>query len=446
MKVLITGAGSVGFQLARRLSAEKHDITIIESDPERVRRAREQLDAMVLEGHGASQRIFRKARIEAAEIFVALTNNDEVNLLGCQIAKKMGVARTIARVRNPEFTLPDFALSPEEMGVDLMIHPEKETADAIIRLIRRASATDVIEFEQGKVQIVGIRLERESPLLRIPLKELTSRYGDPPMRIVAIHRRVTTVIPRGDDVLVEGDQVFIVCDPDYLPEFVKLAGKSDARIENVMILGGGLIGQFIARELSRSMHVKIIESNAEKSQEIAEILPQALIIHGDGTDIDLLALEGIADMDAFIAVTGDDETNIIATLVARHLRVPRTIALVNKVEYLPITPTIGMDAVVSKQLLTVNAVQRFIRHHQITELASLPGIDAEVIEFVAAPGSRITRKSLKHMNIPKGAIIGAVLHNDRLIIPKGDTQIQPGDRVVVFSLPVALHHLARYFD
>ncbi|RMG69124.1 MAG: Trk system potassium transporter TrkA [Calditrichaeota bacterium] len=446
MKVLISGAGSVGFQLARRLSAEKHDITIIECDPERARRAREQLDALVVEDHGASLRALRRADVEHAEIFAALTNNDEVNLLGCKLAKKLGVARTIARVRNPELTLSDFVLTPEELGVDRIIHPEKETADAVIRLIRRAGATDVIEFEQGKVQIVGIRLERESPLLRIPLKELTGRYGDPPMRIVAIHRRVTTVIPRGDDVLVEGDQVFIVCDPGYLPEFVRLAGKADTRIENVMILGGGLIGQFIARELSESIHVKIIESNAERSQEIAEILPRALIIHGDGTDIDLLALEGITDMDAFIAVTGDDETNIIATLVARHLRVPRTIALVNKVEYLPITPTIGMDAVVSKQLITVNAVQRFIRHHQIAELASLPGIDAEVIEFVAAKGSRITRKPIKDLNFPKGAIVGAVLHDGRLIIPKGDTRIQPGDRVVVFSLPVALHNLSRYFD
>ncbi len=445
MNVLIIGAGDIGFQLAKRLLMEKHNIIIVEKNSHQVKRATEQLDAMVVEGHGASFRTLKKAQIESADIVAGMTDQDEVNLMTCMMARRVGVPTTIARVRNPQYTASDFILQPEDLGVDLIIHPEKETADAIVRLIRQSSATDVLEFEGGRIQLLGIRLEQDAPILRIPLKELGERFGNPPMRIVAINRKQRTVIPRGEDILVRGDQIFVISDPDFIPQFIELTGKSKTRIENVMILGGGLIGQFIARRLSREINVKIIESSAEKSQEIADILPDTLIIHGDGTDIDLLALEGITEMDAFIAVTGDDETNIIATLVARHLKVPRTIALVNKVEYLPITPTIGMDAVVSKQLITVNAVQRFIRHKQIASINTLPGVEAEIIEFIARPRSKITQKPLRKIHFPKQAIIGAVMHNGELVIPRGDTHIQPEDRVLVFMLPQARSEVEKFF-
>jgi trk system potassium uptake protein TrkA len=446
MNILILGAGEIGLQLSKQLSQEKHNITIVDRDHEHVIKADEQLDAFVVEGHASSYKVLIKADIENIDILAAMTNQDEVNLHACQIAKRVGVHTTIARVRNPELTEPGFILSQKEMGTDLIIHPEKETADAIVRLIRRSSATDVIEFADGKIQLLGIRVELDSPVLRVPLKELGARLGNPPVRIVAINRRESTIIPRGDEVLVPRDQIFVISDPDYITEYLKFTGKSGTRIDNIMILGGGLIGQFVARALGDELHVKIIESNAAKSQEIADILPHSLIIHGDGTDVDLLAAEGITDMDAFIAATGDDENNIIATLVASHLKVPRTIALVNKTEYLPLTPTIGLDAVVSKQVLTVNAVLRFIRYKNVASLATLPGVDAEIIEFVASSGSKITRKPLKETRFPKHAIVGAVMHNDRLVIPTGDTQINPGDKVVVFSLPKALGDVTKLFN
>lgn len=445
MNVLILGAGEIGFQLSKRLSQEKHNITIIDKDHQNVIRASEQLDAFVVEGHAASLKILKEANIEKADILAAMTNSDEVNIFACQIAKKLGVSITIARVRNPELTDQEFVLSRKALGADLIIHPEKETADAIIRLIRRSSATDVVEFANGKVQLLGIRVEHDSPVLRIPLKDLAVQLENPPVRIVAINRKERTLIPGGDDVLVPGDQIFIISDPNYLTKYLKLTGKSDTRIENIMILGGGQIGQFIAKILGKEINIKIIESNAEKSQEIADILPHSLIIHGDGTDVDLLAAEGIMDMDTFIAVTGDDENNIIATLVARHLKVPRTIALVNKVEYLPITPTIGMDAVVSKQLLTVNAVLRFIRYQKVASIATLPGVDAEIIEYVAQENSKITRKTLKEIDFPKNGIVGAVLHKDNLVIPTGDIRIKTGDKVVVFALPQALNEITKLF-
>jgi trk system potassium uptake protein TrkA len=444
MQILILGAGDIGFQLGKRLSKVKYDITMIESDPPKVKRASEQLDAIVIDGHAASHAVLKRARIADMDIVAAMTNNDEVNLLACMLAKKMSKAATIARVRNPELMEDDFALSKEEICVDHIIHPEKETADAIVRLIRQASATNVIELEEGKIQIVGVRVEMNSPLVRKPLYKLSDDFGDPPMRVVAINRNQRTLIPRGDHEIIPGDHIFAVCTPDYIQQFIELTGKQDIAIQDMMVLGGGLVGQFVAKSLSGTINIKIVESNEGKSEEIANILPDTLIIQGDGTDIDLMAVEGLQDMDAFVAVTGDDETNIISTLVARHLKVKRTIALVNTLEYLPITPTIGMDAVVSKQLLTVNAVHRFIQHQQVTAFATVPGIDVQIIEYIAGAG-KITRKPIKDLGFPDDAIIGAVMHEDQMTVPKGDTVIQPADRVVVFMRPATIHAVEKFF-
>jgi trk system potassium uptake protein TrkA len=444
MEILILGAGDIGFQLGKRLSREKYDITMIENDPPKVKRASEQLDAIVVEGHAASPRILTAAGIASKDIVAAMTNDDEVNLLACMIAKKMSKATTIARVRNPELTEADFALSHAEMGVDYVIHPEQETANAIVRLIRQATATDLIELEDGKIQIVGVRVEMGSTLLRKPLYKLAEEFGDPPMRVVAINRNQRTLIPRGDNELIPGDHVFAICAPDYIEKFIELTGKKDLLIQDMLILGGGLVGQFVARNLSDKINVKVVESRVEKSQEIADLLPNTLVIHGDGTDIDLMAVEGLQDMDAFVAVTGDDETNIISTLVARHLKVPRTIALVNTLEYLPITTTIGMDAVVSKQLLTVNAVHRYIQHQEIAAYATVPGVNVHIIEYIAKKG-KITRKPIMDLGFPSDAIIGAVMHDDQMIIPKGATVIQPDDRVVIFTTSRSLHEVEKFF-
>jgi trk system potassium uptake protein TrkA len=445
MNILVIGAGEVGYQLTKRLSAEKHNITILEKNPVKANRAREQLDAMVVTGSASSYHDLKLAKIEEADIFVAMSNVDEVNLLACLFARKLDIPLKIARVRNPEFIRTDFILSKEEMGVDLLIHPEKETADAIVRLIHQSSATDIVEFTGGRIQLMGIRLETSSPILRRSLREIWNEYDNLPARIVCINRKNTTIIPRGEDILVPGDQIFVVCDKDLVSTIVKVTGKENVNIQDIMILGGGLIGRYVAKELEEEMNTKIIESRSEKSEEIADILPKTLVIHGDGTDVDLLAQEGIIDMDSLIAVTGDDETNIISTLVARHLRVPRTIALVNKTEYLPITPTIGMDAVVSKKLLTVNAILRFIQKSTFERIVTIPGIDADIVEIIPQENSKITKKILKNVHFPKYSIVGAVEREGKVIVPMGDTQIRAGDRVVVFALPKALEDVEKLF-
>ena len=433
MRVLIIGAGAIGFQLSKQLSQDGHDITQLDIDPRRAKRVGEQLDVMVMPGSGTSFSTLKDAGIYNTDVVAAMTTNDEVNLLACKLAKKAGVASTIARVRNPEFTEPDFILNSEELGVDQFIHPEKETAEAIVRLIRQSSVTDVVEFSEGKLQLLGVRLDLQCSLLGAPLAELSQQFSHIPMRIVAVKRKQQTLIPDGNDTLLPDDQIYILSDPDSIPQIIGLTGHTNPRMDHIMILGGGLIGQFVAQDVTPKTKVKLIESRTEKSWEVADRLKHVLVIQGDGTDYDLLAVEGITDMDAFIAVTGNDETNIISTLIAKHFEVPRTIALVNTVDYMPITPAIGLDSVLSKQLLTVNAVQRYVRHQRVASVASLPGLNVEAIEYIARSGSKATKKPLRAMNLPKDTVIGAIVHQDHVIIPNGETRIQAGDKAVVFT-------------
>jgi trk system potassium uptake protein TrkA len=446
MEIVIIGAGDIGFHLCERLAFEKHNITIIEQDAKKVEHAREQLDAQIIEGSGISSKILARCNLDKTDIFAALTNNDEVNIIACKMAKKLGVNTTILRVRNHEYLSDNCILNNQELGADFIIQPELQTAKSIIRLIRQANATDVIEFEKGKIQFMGIKLDNNSTILHTPLKDLGRKYGNPPMRILAIKRKQFIIIPKGDDVLISGDQIYIICDKEYLPSALSYLGKDNVKIQNIMIIGGGLVAEFIARQLENEINIKIVEDNEKKASLLAENLKQTLVIHGDGSDLDLLTYEGLADMDEFIAVSGDDETNIITSLVAHHLKVPRTITLVRKMEYLSITHAIGIDSIVSKQMITVNAIKKIIRRSHLAFFAELPGMEAEVIEFIANAKSKITRKTLMDINFPKDAIVGAVVKSNNTIeIPKGSTQIEPGDKVVVFTLPRALPAVEKLF-
>lgn len=446
MNIVIVGAGDIGFHLSKRLSLEKHNITLIELDAEKVRNAKEQLDAFVVHGSGCSYHTLESAQVKSADVFAALSNNDEVNILACFFAKKMGVPSTIARVRNPEYTQQDI-LEHKDLGIDFVIHPEEQTASAIAQLIRQSSATDIVSFEDGKIQLIGIRLGPSCPVLRIPLKDIGAKFGNPNHRIVALKRRQQTIVPRGDDMLINGDQLFIVCSNENLPEALSFFGQTDTKVENIMIIGGGLVGRFVAKQLEKEISIKIIESNEQKAQEIADLLKHSLVINGDGSDLDLLTFEGLDEMDEFVAVTGNDEANIITSLVAKHLGVPRTITLLRKMEYLPLTPAIGIDSIISKQQITVNTLQKFIRSQQIASFSELHGVDAEIIEFIAGVKSKIVGKPLMKVKFPKNAIVGAILRgNGDVIIPIGTTIIETGDRVVVVSLVDAIENVEKFFE
>jgi trk system potassium uptake protein TrkA len=276
--------------------------------------------------------------------------------------------------------------------------------------------------------------------------QIMEAYPDLRLRIVAIQRRDRTIIPHGSDIIMNGDRIFITTKKENLADVLKIAGKENIQMENVMILGGGQTGAEIARILETSMNVKIIESNADKSEFLADQLHKSLVIRGDGRDLNLLALEGIIDMDGFISVTGDDETNIISCLMARHLKVPRIISLINKNDYTPIIPTIGIDAYVSKQMVTVDNIIKFIRRGNIENIVSIPGLAAEALEFIAKKDAKITKQQLFDIALPKGAILGAVVHGDDFFIPTGNSLIHEGDKVVVFALPPAIREVEKLFN
>ncbi len=446
MRILIVGAGDVGFQLGRRLARDRHDITIVDANPAMARRAAEQLDALAIEGAGDSYQLLVQAGLKEADVVAAVTDSDQVNLMACRLAKACGVGVTIARVRNAEFTQPGFPLTPEQLGADHIIHPEREAGVAILRLLQESSATHVIDLGKGQIEVLGLILEADSPLAGAPLAELGAHYKRPPVQIVAVARNHETLIPKGSDRLFAGDLLFAVCAPEYATEFFGLAGKrKKPRMNKIMLMGGGIVARFIAEALAGAAKVTIIEHDLARAERLAADLPQALVIHGDGTDLELLEAEDLNEMDAFVAVTGDDENNIIATLLARQQAVPRPVALVNRMAYLPILPSIGLNAVISKQMLTVNAVQQFIQHRQVAAIASLPGVEGQMIEYIARSGSKITQRRLSEVKFPRAAVVGAVLRNGALLIPDGDTRIQPGDRTVVFALPTAMAELDRLF-
>lgn len=446
MEIIIIGAGDIGYQSARRFSKEKHNIALIENNEELATFASDTLDAMVITGNGCSSNILIDAGVEQADVLAALTDNDEVNILACKIAKKHGVKTTIARVRNPEYLSEDHIIPKEEFGVDHFLQPEKETADTIVRLIRQSNATDIIEFEGGKLKFFGLRLDNNSSLLHKKLMDLSIELDNPPLTVTAIKRGQNTIVPKGSDILLPGDQIYMVCAPHYQDTALEYLGKKKKQIEDILVIGGGLTATFMAMELDGEINMKIIESSEKKAREIAEKLNKSLVINGDGSNLDLLLSENLDSMDQFIAITGDDETNIITSIVAQHIGVKRTVTLIKKSEYLPLTPALSMDAVVSKQQITVNAITRLIKGDGIAKFAELPGLDAEIVEFVVKEKSKIIRKPIMELKIPKGAVLGAILRDEELIIPKGNTQIQVGDKVVVFSLPDAFPSVESLFE
>jgi trk system potassium uptake protein len=445
MKIVIVGGGEVGTHIGGVLAKENHDIIIVDRDPRVIARINEQLDVLALEGSGTSPHTMKQAGVHNADIILAVTTSDEVNLITCMLARRMGAKRSVARISNPEYTVDNSILGTDAFQVDYVLNPEFVAAQEIVRLIKRSEATDVLEFADGKVQLLGIRLEAASPLINRKIKDLVNDHAHINFRAVAISRGFRTIVPSGNDMFKRGDQVFLMTLSEHIPEMLRLAGKDDKSFDHVMVLGGGRIGQYVTSLLQNDVAIKLVESNHEVSQKLADDFPKALVIEGDGTDIDLLATEGIMDMDVFIAVTNDEETNIISCLMAKHLGVTKSIALVDKLDYIPLAGTIGLDVAINKKLSAANLILKFIRKGLIVSVATLHGVDAEVIELVVQSKSPVTKKKLADLQFPEGAIIGCVRHNGEVSIPTGQTVVFPDDTVVVFTLPRAIKDVEKFF-
>ena len=446
MKVLIVGAGEVGFHLAERLSEENHDVTVIEGDPERAEFTAQQLDVLTVVGNGASLSVLERAGVKSATILLAVTSADEVNLISCLAASRLGVEYTITRISNPEYYARGSVLGREQLGIDLMINPERECAWEMFRLLQSAAATDVAEFADGRVQLIGLMVREGAPVAGKSLEELGRELDDRHYVTAAIVRNGHTTIPRGSDTIEVGDQIFCLSPSDEVHGIPPLAGYERFTLRRVMIAGGSTEGEYLAQLLERH-HVEctILDHDRRRCLELAERLPRALVLHADATDLELLELEGVSGTDGYVAATRSDETNILSSLLAKTAGARKVVTLIHKFEYLSLVPKVGGDAAVSPRMSTVNAILRYVRRGRVMTVATLKGIAAEAIEFNVGPLARILEAPLKDLTLPHGALLGAISRGDEIIIPRGGDQVQAGDEVIVFALPEAISEIEKFF-
>jgi trk system potassium uptake protein TrkA len=446
MKIIIAGAGEVGYHLAKQLSTEEHDICVIDINSTQLERTDAVSDVLTIAGSSTSISTLLSANIKETDLVVAVTSLESVNINTAILAKKLGAKKTIARVSNAEYISSEHKILFESLGIDHLIYPEELAAIEIEKLIERAAATDVIEFGDGKISLLGLKIDKNAPIVRKSLQDSTELHKEYDYRIVAIHRGMRTIIPSGRDLVLPNDQIFVISTPNGIEEIIRMVGKEHSKMENIMILGGGKIGRKTAKLIENIVNVKLIESNRDKSLDLADYLQKTLVIQGDGRDLDLLAQEGIVDMDGFIAVTNDAETNIITCLMAKHLGVKKTIALIDNVDYIPLTQTIGLDSLINNKLIAANNISRFIKEANIVSIATLQGIDAVVLEYQANPKSAITKKPVKDLKFPENAIIGGFVRDGKGFIAVGSTQIIENDKVVVFALPNAVSKVEKMFQ
>ncbi len=446
MRIIIAGAGDVGFHLARQLSQENQHITVIDLEESQLERVDAAAEVLTINGSATSFEILNKARVAETDLLLAVTSNEQVNLVTAIMARKLGAKQTLARISNGEYVGPTPGFDFRDIGIDHLIYPEELAAREIVNLIERAAATDIHEFENGKLTLIGLRLDGQARILHRTIQDVMQDFEGMDFRIVLISRGGRTRIPNRDDVLVPGDQIIVITKSEGLKQILRLAGKEKTRFHNIMILGGGKIGRACARMLQERYNIKLIESHPDKALDLADQLDRTLVLQGDGRDVDLLEEEAIQDMDAFISVTEDSETNIISSLLAREHGVQKTIAYVENAEYANFSHTVGINSLINKKLIAANYITRLVRKTNIVALTNIQGMDAEVLEFIVPENNkRITKGPLMDLKFPPGAIIGGIVRDEEVIIAVGKTRIKPRDRVVVFVLPGSIQAVEELF-
>jgi len=447
MRAIVVGAGEVGFDVAKLLAHAKHDVVVIDVDQEALENVDDKLDVMVLCGTGTSTAVLERAGIGQAQILVAVTAVDEVNIIACMLADRLGVETTVARVRSGELSQSHSVLNVADFGITVAIHPEESAAAEVCRLIRRAGATDVLPLADGRMNLLGLRLDRSAPVIGRKIKDIMAEHPDTQFSVMAITRGIRTILPGGDAEFQRNDQLFLLVRPKTIPPMLEIMGKSNQRIHDVMILGGTAIGAMVARELAsqKGMHIKLVEPDRERAEDLADALDNVLVINGEPTDIDLLITEGLSDMDAFVAVTDDQESNLVTCLLAKHLQIQKTVALLSKRAYIPISQSIGLDAAVNKKLAVSREIKRYFRGKHVLSVATVHGMDAEILEIEAARHSPITKDVLMNLNLPAGILLGAVMHGKHVDIATGTTQIEAGHSAYVFVQPDLVDEAERLF-
>lgn len=434
MKIIIVGAGEVGFNSAQKLSEENQDVVLIDKDPEKVKRITENLDVQAILGSGTSPNMLKTAGIMEADILVAATDSDEVNLIACLLAKGLNkYIVKVARVRNPEYLEEESLFSQDLLGVDQIINPEAEVVQTIRNLMVIPGASDIIDFLDGRIKLIGITIKPDSPFVERQLLSFKELGGK--VLLGAIVRGEEVFIPHGKDILQANDMVYLVVRSDELGNLFKFLNIEDEALRRVIIVGGGTTGTALAQALDKTrLNVKLIEKNGVRCNDLAEKLERVIVINGDGTDKELLQEENIGEVDFLVAITGDEENNVLISLLAKGLGVRKTIARINKSSYIPLVSAIGIDTVVTLRLSAVRAILQYIRRGKIISVVPLKGERAEVIDAEALETSDIVNTPLAELKFPKGALIGAITRGNKIFIPHGESIIRPKDRLIIFTL------------
>jgi trk system potassium uptake protein TrkA len=446
MKIVIAGAGDVGYHLAKLLAFESHSAVLIDTQKDRLQHVSEHLDVSTLLGDTTSYEVLKEAGVAKSQLFIAATSNEAGNITACIIAKFLGADRTIARITKAEYLKEENRQHFKELGIDELISPEFLASQEIERLLDKIGLTDTFEFENGLLSLVGVTINADSLLLNRTSQETAYLNPQSDFLTVAITRKNETLIPRGSSKFALNDHVYFISKPVGLERITRFDTNNDKEIRKVIVLGASKLGVRIAESLHKKYKVKLIEVDKDRCLEVADQLDSdILIIHGDANDVDLLKEEGIEDTDAFIAVTGNSETNIISCLVAKKSNVAKTIALVKNVDYFAISQEIGVDSMINKKLLAADFIFRYVRQGEVLAVNSLPGVDAEVLEFEIKHHCKMLKAPLQELGFPKEAIVAGVVRDNEGMIVLGTYQFKLNDRVVVFCKPEAIHEVESFF-
>ncbi len=446
MKIIIAGAGEMGSHLAKMLSGNGHEITVIDSDQKLLADVGNLADVITVEGDSTTFAVLRRASVRKCDLFIAVNHEENDNVVAAMLAKQLGARKSIARIDNNEYLEPNNKEMFIEMGIDYLFYPEKVAASEVINLLGHTSTTEYVDFSSGKLSLVVFRLEPASPLVGQPLAGFGDGEAPLSYRTVAISRDGRTIIPRRGELFAEGDMIYVIARQDAVREVMDLSGRSNIRIKNLMILGGSRIAIRIATELQDELNIKLVDYNADKAYRLAEMLDKTLIINEDGRNTEAMLEEGLANMDAFVAVTGRSETNILAAMLAKRMGVKKVIAEVENLNYINLAESIGIDTIINKKLITASNIFRFTMSTDVQAIKCLTGCDAEVLEFIVKPNAPATKSRIRDLGMPDDAIIGGIVRGDKVFIATDNMTIAPYDRVVVFSMPESVARVGLFFN
>ena len=431
MRIVVAGAGKLGYSIAELLADDEFDVVVVENDPERKEVVQNSLDVLVIEGNICTPSLFKDPDIYGADVFIACTDSDEVNMITCMMAKNNNIKHTVARIRNVDYAIESPEMLNNDMKVDLILNPERITASEIDHVMMTPSVLNVDDFADGKVRMFEAKLKEDSPFANIPLKDL---HIPEDILVAMLFRKHKMIIPRGNDFLLPGDNVYFVGKQDAILSFEQQFTNTYEKIEKALIIGAGRTGRFLAPMLERQgLMVKVIEKNKERCQMLSAKLEKGLVLCGDGTDIDLLTEEGVGEADVVVCITEDDKLNLLLALLAKHLGAKKTIVRVARNEYIELMEKVGVDVVLSSRLLSAGEVLRFVRKGGIVSVSLLEGAQAEALEIIVGKGSEVEGKALRFIDLPKECLICAIVHNNEAVIPNGNTVLHANDRIILFA-------------